>query len=220
MPDPIIILGGADPFGRSVADFAVSDEHTLYEWAMVYEDRHPAALHPAHRANTAEDRHHRLEILGGERSIGRAVYDALAAEIEAGCIAPRQCAYCADRPAMLDPTLCTIDKAPVLMLARRRGDYGACIAALLSADAENVAADDAAAYRTGAAGRPGSWYLAQAECRRRYTAGERYPTIADWARELAAWLQAEHPAAPPLTHKTLTNNLSPLLRQLRADSPK
>jgi hypothetical protein len=91
---------------------------------------------------------------------------------------------------------------------------------------EPTAADDEAVYRTGEPGRPGSWWLCKRECRRRWAEEERHSSKAgiespaDWARELAVWLQTEHPAAPPLTHKTLTNKLSPLLRELRANSPK
>jgi hypothetical protein len=45
-----------------------------------------------------------------------------------------------------------------------------------------------AVYSTGLSGRPTSWSLIEAECRRRYEAGERYPTITEWARILRAWL--------------------------------
>jgi hypothetical protein len=40
--------------------------------------------------------------------------------------------YCDDRPKELDFTLCIIDAAPVLAIARRRKDYGQYIAALLA----------------------------------------------------------------------------------------
>jgi hypothetical protein len=81
-------------------------------------------------------------------------------------------------------------------------------------------------YYTGAAGRPSSWNnLIEPECRRRYKEGERHSndhteieSPAKWAGELLSWLIAKHPNAPPPTMKTLGNHLSPLLRELAAES--
>jgi hypothetical protein len=77
------------------------------------------------------------------------------------------------------------------------------------------------AYRTGLQGKPTSWQLIEAECRRRYAAGERHPgnlgeSRAEWARELVQWLRIAHPLAPAVTVKTLTNRLGPLLRELQS----
>jgi hypothetical protein len=71
-------------------------------------------------------------------------------------------------------------------------------------------------YSTGLAGKPTSWHLIEPECRRRYNAGERHPTRAEWARTLASWLGSEHPSAAVTKPKTLTNRLSGLLRELEA----
>jgi hypothetical protein len=76
-------------------------------------------------------------------------------------------------------------------------------------------------YNTGLPGKPSSWHLVEAECRRRYEAGERHPndltereSPAEWARVLIDWLANTHPQAPPLTRKALTNRLSSFLREL------
>ncbi len=78
-------------------------------------------------------------------------------------------------------------------------------------------------YRTGAPGKPSSWHLLNAECRRRYKLSERHPNSqtelespAEWARVLLNWLAKAHPQAPQLTQKTLTNHLAGLLRELAA----
>jgi hypothetical protein len=80
-------------------------------------------------------------------------------------------------------------------------------------------------YRTGLAGKPTSWHLIEAECSRRWEAGERHPgkvgeTRSDWARMLVEWLKRAHPAAPRPTEKTLKSKLAGLLRELaRSDRP-
>jgi hypothetical protein len=76
-------------------------------------------------------------------------------------------------------------------------------------------------YRTGLAGKPTSWNLIQAECRRRYAAGERQPTRAEWARVLINWLRTKHEGAPVPTQHTVTNRLAELMRELEAgDHPE
>jgi hypothetical protein len=80
-------------------------------------------------------------------------------------------------------------------------------------------------YLSGVAGRPTSWDLIEAECRRRYAEGERHPgrvgeSAAEWARELRPWLQSNHEKAPQPTEKTVSNKLSPLLRELAGDRRK
>jgi hypothetical protein len=89
---------------------------------------------------------------------------------------------------------------------------------------ERRANNKAAVYHTGLPGRPTSWQLIEAECRRRYAAGETYQqkgleSPAAWARGLLAWLQERHPMAPLPKDKTLTNKLSPLLHELTAGRP-
>ncbi len=73
-------------------------------------------------------------------------------------------------------------------------------------------------YRTGVQGRPTSWYLMETELRRRYAAGETYSTLAKWAYVLNNWLLSEHPKAPPIRGKTITNHLSKVVRELKAPS--
>ena len=72
---------------------------------------------------------------------------------------------------------------------------------------------------TGLPGRPTSWHLIEAECRRRYQAGERHDTKAEWARQLRAWIVSQHPGTSPPTKKTIANRLTDLLRELPS-SPK
>jgi hypothetical protein len=87
------------------------------------------------------------------------------------------------------------------------------------------AIQEAPVYRTGLAGKPTSWHVVQAECRRRWQAGERHPgkvgeSRSDWARILVEWLKGEHPSAPTPTEKTLKSKLGGLLRELaRTDHP-
>jgi hypothetical protein len=143
--DEIIIPGGVDVWGRRHDDFRVGAAHTLYEWALLFEDRHPGELHDAHLANTGEDRRWREDFLGGgndKASISRAVYDELAVKVgnthrkvEAGKIQQPplwQFVYRADEPVELDLTLCVIDIELVLAIARRRKDHGQIIARLLA----------------------------------------------------------------------------------------
>jgi len=69
-------------------------------------------------------------------------------------------------------------------------------------------------------GRPTSWYLVEAEVRRRFTPGQPPKTTAEWAREMREWLQLKHPNAPLPTEKTLKNKLPGLLRRLRANEAR
>jgi len=80
-------------------------------------------------------------------------------------------------------------------------------------DAPQLAAQP---YHTGMPGRPTSWNLAERECRRRWAAGERYPSTGVWADLLSKWLAETHPDAPPLSIKALRNRLARLLSELRA----
>jgi hypothetical protein len=79
-----------------------------------------------------------------------------------------------------------------------------------------VAEEQAPPYRTGLPGKPTSWHLVEAECRRRHNDGERHPTTAEWARVLFEWLNTRHPDAARLTLKTLRSKLASLLRELKA----
>jgi hypothetical protein len=75
-------------------------------------------------------------------------------------------------------------------------------------------------YRTGLAGRPTSWHLIEAECRKRWVARERHPNqqgvegVSLSASVLGSWLQREHPNAVQSKQKTLSNKLSLLLCEL------
>jgi hypothetical protein len=81
-------------------------------------------------------------------------------------------------------------------------------------------------YRTGVAGKPTSWHLIAGECRRRYVDGERHHNAltrrespSGWACVLIKWLGANHPNAPRITYKALTNKLPALLRELAGEVP-
>jgi hypothetical protein len=79
-------------------------------------------------------------------------------------------------------------------------------------------------YRTGLAGKPTSWHLIEAECRRRWKEGERHSnrlheSRTEWARVLLEWLGRKHPDAPMPKLKTLKNNLATVLRELAANDP-
>lgn len=63
-------------------------------------------------------------------------------------------------------------------------------------------------YRTGAQGRPTSGHLVEAEYRRRRAAGEPELDRGAEAKVLQEWLQREHPLAPPVATKTMTNYIS------------
>ena len=75
------------------------------------------------------------------------------------------------------------------------------------------------AFRTGLPGRPTSWHLIEAECRKRYAAGERHPgrgdeSRAEWARTLIKWLKSTHEGATIPTEKAVRNKLPEVLREL------
>jgi hypothetical protein len=136
------------------ADFVVGDELTVYEWCMIYTDRHPAvaAMHA-----TAEAQRERMQYLGAiaplvsgpmtatvggqdfevdtreHYRIANAVYQELAKVIQTGELRPKRRAYLEDRPGELDPTLCVLDGAAILEIAERRGDGGQVIRKLLVA---------------------------------------------------------------------------------------
>jgi len=130
--------------------FEVSDEHTVFEWVMIYGDRHPwvASMEP-----TVEGRQDRLLYLGaippiasgsipvenGRRvditahyRIANAVYQELATAMQTGALEPKRRAYLEDQPDELDPTLCVLEAAPILAILERRGDGGEFIQKLLA----------------------------------------------------------------------------------------
>jgi hypothetical protein len=61
--------------------------------------------------------------------------------------------------------------------------------------------------RTGAPGRPTSMHLIRAEHSRRLAAKEACASVSAEASHLAGWLRAAHPAAPPVTPKTIENGI-------------
>ncbi len=66
---------------------------------------------------------------------------------------------------------------------------------------------------TGAPGRPTSMHLVEAEFDARCVRSEVAASLAEEARYLADWLRSAHPSAPPLTDKTIKNNLRVAYRQ-------
>jgi hypothetical protein len=138
----------------SAADFTVGDERTVYEWCMIYSDRHPGVttLH----ATTAHQKDRLLHLgaiaplIAGpfitvtpaghfevdttaHYRVSNAVYQELATAIQTGSLEPKRRAYLEDRPGELDPTLCVLEAAPIIAIAERRGDYGETIRRLLIA---------------------------------------------------------------------------------------
>jgi hypothetical protein len=135
------------------ADFVVGDELTVYEWCMIYTDRHPGV---AAKHATAEAQRERMQYLGAiaplvsgpttatvagqdfevdtreHYRITNAVYQELATAIQTGSLEPKRRAYLDDRPGELDPTLCVLEAAPILAIAERRGDGGEVIQKLLA----------------------------------------------------------------------------------------
>jgi hypothetical protein len=85
---------------------------------------------------------------------------------------------------------------------------------------EAAPASEPPIYTTGLPGRPTSWYLVEAEVRRRFTPGQPPKPAAEWAREMREWLQLKHPNAPLPTEKALTNRLASLLRRLVANNAR
>ena len=137
----------------SAADFTVGDERTVYEWCMIYSDRHPgvATLH----ATTAHQKDRLLHLgaiaplIAGpfiavtpaghfevdttaHYRVANAVYQELATAIQKGSLEPKRRAYLEDRPGELDPTLCVLEAAPILAIAERRGDGGEIIRRLVA----------------------------------------------------------------------------------------
>jgi hypothetical protein len=133
--------------------FTVGDERTIYEWCMIYTDRHPgvATLH----ATTAHQQERLLHLgaiapliagaftadtPGGDFEVdttahyrvANAVYQELATAIQTGSLEPKRRVYLEDRPGELDLTLCVLDAEPILEIAERRGDGGVIIQKLLA----------------------------------------------------------------------------------------
>jgi hypothetical protein len=144
--------GGVDPLGHRVHPFIIGDTHTIFEWCMIYTDRHPAAVNPDYNGATVRDMEFRLTVLGAadvglkdayreligplndaEEQIRNEVYRELVRDIERDRITPAKAAYCSDAPEMFDATRSVIGVEPILALARRRGDFGPAIAGLLAA---------------------------------------------------------------------------------------
>lgn len=104
------------------------------------------------------------------------------------------------------PALEPVEAAPAAEGGRRHGS------STTSQEAGNIIS-----LHTGLPGKPSSWHLIEAECRRRYQAGERHEKTAEWARQLRAWIMSQHPGMPPPTEKTIANRLPELLRELRSN---
>jgi len=70
-------------------------------------------------------------------------------------------------------------------------------------------------YTTGGQGRPTSRHLVEVEAKLRIAAGELPKSLAEFAKSLSGWLSETHPAAAPMTPKTIENRI----RQLWHDRP-
>ena len=81
-------------------------------------------------------------------------------------------------------------------------------------------ADDEDIYKSGAPGRPTSAHLVNEELQRRAAAGELCGTLASEAEHLSQWLAREHPKAPRMTPKTISNSCRNAFRSARKQRPK
>jgi len=138
--------------------FAARDEYSVFEWARLYIDLHPAVASMDRTVAGQEDRLRYLGVIpwpqmtpgsipGGPGAPGRdwavdtaahygitsAVYQELAEDIQTGRLESKRRVYLDDRPGELDPTLCVLDAEPILDIAERRGDGGEIIQKLLIA---------------------------------------------------------------------------------------
>ena len=147
----IILEGNIGFENRNVPPLIVGNGHTVFEWCMIYADRHPAMLHPNHNGASFRDMRNRLTLLGatggeqrdayGEPMRSRndpewqtmnEVFHELERDIERDRIIPLRRTFCDDAPSEFDPTRCLIGIEPVLAIARRRGDFGQTMAELLA----------------------------------------------------------------------------------------
>jgi hypothetical protein len=137
--------------------YAAREQYSVFEWARLYIDLHPAVVSMDRTIACQEDRLRYLGLIpwpgitpgsipGGSPAPGRdwavdttthyaityAVYQELADEIQCGRLEPKKRVYLEDRPGELDPTLCVLDAGPILRIARRRGDGGEVIRLLLA----------------------------------------------------------------------------------------
>ncbi len=140
---------------RPVPNFVIGAAHTVFEWCMVYKDRHPGAIHPDHNGATVRDMETRLTLLGttgGARNDPEwhalnEVYRERESDIERDRTIPLKRAYCDDAPDVFDATRCLLEIGPVLARARRRTDFGQTMAELLALH-DRLAGDQVAAATT------------------------------------------------------------------------
>jgi hypothetical protein len=229
MSSKIIIPGGvADWLIREhrFADFVVGEKHTVFEWCKIYADENPNSIPPDFLEATTERRKDRLTFLGtnwtnasGLRPhptetrrgvlddpvsfrIMNAVYRELAKGIKSELIEIEKPVYLDDWPEKLDLTLCVIDAAPVLAIARRRKDHGKAIAELLAARDQKTQCEEArAAQANHAAGgtseglRPASDYRVHAAIDNVYDEAERTskkpPNVKEVRKPVQQLLQQE-----------------------------
>jgi hypothetical protein len=76
-----------DPLGRRVHPFLIGEAHTVFEWCMIYTDRHPAGVNPNYNGATLRDREFRLDLLG---ATGARLRDANGQPMEPSNDAERQ----------------------------------------------------------------------------------------------------------------------------------
>jgi hypothetical protein len=70
-------------------------------------------------------------------------------------------------------------------------------------------------YRTGAPGKPSSAHLVKNELERRGETGQIESNLEKQAKSLAEWLKEKHPNAPPMTVRTIENQIRDLYRSLK-----
>ena len=88
---------------------------------------------------------------------------------------------------------------------RRLTPQAAIAEPLARPDAPDDDKGEAARYRTGAPGRPGSKHIVLKEFMRRAKRGDAEETIAAESHVLSDWLREKHPLAHPITPRTVEN---------------
>jgi len=145
-----MFIPGGRAGGERLSRFNVGEAHTVYEWVMIWGDRHPKIM-GADESTDAEGVRGR-EVMMGARSTSRhyysnkqeqrqvkrrvvanEVYRDILRGIERGTIEPLKLAYCNDRSWEPDPTRHVIGVKDILKLADRRKDAGRCITKMLEA---------------------------------------------------------------------------------------
>lgn len=207
-----------------VDPFVIGDSLSLYEAAMVYSGRNPAArfisggsaedyetflgLRPALdedwllESDEGDDEcTSQLRRKTKRRRLSRDVLNELLREIKVGNISPLRWAELANsEPDIRRIVISTID---LVNLARRRQETPEYLT-----DWNREHLKSVVLHETGLQGRPTkSWHLIEPELDRRAETGEGFPSHKDEAAVVQKWMQQTHPQAPCPKLRTLANKI-------------